>query len=275
MATVRLVCWDDAGTRAASHLLRTAGFHVVDGSLRGAGGIVGRVRDEDPDAVVIDLERMPSFGREVANVLRNSKSTRHLPIVFAGGAVEKVSRIKAELPDARFCEWAGAVAATHAAIKAPPLHPISPPPHMERFKGSSLPRKLDIKANTRAVIVSADDALRETIGELPEGALLRPRIDPTTTLALFVVRSLAELESAFALAQAKLSAAASLWIIHPKQSSQYRCDFNQNDVRSVGLAGGFVDYKVCAVDRDWSGLKFARKRAKAAGANAKRAAKRP
>jgi hypothetical protein len=273
MATVRLVCWDDAGTRAASHLLRTAGFHVVDGSLRGAGGIVGRVRDEGPDAVLIDLERMPSFGREVAIVLRNSKSTRHLPIVFAGGALEKVTRIKAELSDARFCDWASAVAATRAAIKAPPLHPISPPPHMDRFKGSSLPRKLDIRAETRAVIMSPDDDLREMIGDLPAGAVLQTRIDSTTTLALFVVRSRAEVENAFALAQAKLSATASLWIVHPKQSSQYRCNFNQNDVRTVGLAEGFVDYKVCAVDSDWSGLKFARKRSKAAETKPKCAGK--
>jgi hypothetical protein len=37
-------------------------------------------------------------------------------------------------------------------------------------------------------------------------------------------------------------------------------DFKQNDVRAAGLAAGLVDYKVCAVDADWSGLKFARKK---------------
>ena len=28
----------------------------------------------------------------------------------------------------------------------------------------------------------------------------------------------------------------------------------------INLAAGLVDYKVCAVDEDWSGLKFARKK---------------
>jgi 6-phosphofructokinase 1 len=42
---------------------------------------------------------------------------------------------------------------------------------------------------------------------------------------------------------------------------RYKVDFNQNDVRRAGLAAGLVDYKVCAVDSDWSGLKFARKQA--------------
>jgi hypothetical protein len=58
-----------------------------------------------------------------------------------------------------------------------------------------------------------------------------------------------------------LPAQASLWIVHPKQSSPLASDFNQDDVREVGLAQGFVDYKVCAVDKDWSALKFARRNA--------------
>jgi hypothetical protein len=49
-------------------------------------------------------------------------------------------------------------------------------------------------------------------------------------------------------------------MIYPKQAGQYKVDFNQNDVRRAGLAAGLVDYKVCAVDADWSGLKFTRKK---------------
>jgi hypothetical protein len=30
----------------------------------------------------------------------------------------------------------------------------------------------------------------------------------------------------------------------------------ENDVRAVGLAGGLVDNKVCAVDDVWSSLRF-------------------
>ncbi len=40
-------------------------------------------------------------------------------------------------------------------------------------------------------------------------------------------------------------------------------DFTEKDVRWVGLAHGLVDFKVCAVDADWSGPKFVwRKRAR-------------
>src|SRR5437870_10688499 len=81
-----------------------------------------------------------------------------------------------------------------------------------------------------------------------------------TKLALWFVRSRQELEMETELLSARLPEGASIWIIHPKKTGRYRVDFNQNDVRAAGLAAGLVDYKVCAVDEDWSGLKFARKK---------------
>jgi hypothetical protein len=51
-----------------------------------------------------------------------------------------------------------------------------------------------------------------------------------------------------------------VWIAFPKQTSRFRVDFNSNDVRSASLDVGLVDYKVCAIDADWSALKFARKK---------------
>ena len=47
-----------------------------------------------------------------------------------------------------------------------------------------------------------------------------------------------------------------LWVSWPKGSSKIVTDLNGNIVREFGLGGGLVDVKVCAVDDDWSGLKF-------------------
>ena len=60
--------------------------------------------------------------------------------------------------------------------------------------------------------------------------------------------------------RAPLAARRGLWIVWPKQSSPLAGDLNENHVRAAGLAVGLVDYKVCAVDADWSGLKFARRK---------------
>ena len=59
---------------------------------------------------------------------------------------------------------------------------------------------------------------------------------------------------------ARLPEAASFWIIYPKQKKRAKMSFNENNVRELGLAQGFVDYKVCSVDAAWSGLKFSRRR---------------
>ncbi|SMO65379.1 hypothetical protein [Gracilimonas mengyeensis] len=47
-----------------------------------------------------------------------------------------------------------------------------------------------------------------------------------------------------------------LWISWPQKASKVETDLNGNVVRETGLKHGLVDIKVCAVDENWSGLKF-------------------
>jgi len=64
------------------------------------------------------------------------------------------------------------------------------------------------------------------------------------------------LEKDFPQLKKSLSPKGMLWISWLKLSSQIESDLNENIVREVGLASGLVDVKVCAMDEDWSGLKF-------------------
>ena len=80
-------------------------------------------------------------------------------------------------------------------------------------------------------------------------------------LALWFVRSNRDLESAIG----RMSAAVpggGIWIIWPKKASGILTDVSEPVVRQAGLAHGLVDFKVCAVDATWSGLKFSRRRSK-------------
>src|ERR1700694_1631973 len=99
MSTVRLVCWNPELAEERARVLQHAGV-AVDASPLKPASVIGDFRASSPAAVLIDLDRLPSHGREVAAALRNSKWTRHVPIVFAGGVPEKVDRIRQELPDA-------------------------------------------------------------------------------------------------------------------------------------------------------------------------------
>jgi len=259
MLVVRLVCWKEDLARERSRVLKDAGI-PVDASPLKTGGIIGNFRASPPAAVLIDLDRLPSHGREVAVALRSSKSTRHIPIVFAGGLDEKVARIREELPDAFFTDWNQVARVLRKALKSVITAPVQPIPHMQRYAGSSLVKKLGFKPETKAALLGAPADFEETLGELPDGAELRDQMSNRTNLALWFVRSRQELEKDTELLSARLPESASIWIIHPKKTGRYRVDFNQNDVRAAGLAAGLVDYKVCAVDEDWSGLKFVRQK---------------
>ena len=152
------------------------------------------------------------------------------------------------------------------AIERAIAQPIPPRMHSRELPRASGPgaleRKLDIKPGMQFAIVSLSvdgSWLSELLTSIPDGAVVQRRLNASTTLALFVVSTRSELVHAFAQAGTSLPPKASLWIIHPKQTSLLAADFNQDGVREIGLSQGFVDYKVCAVDKDWSALKFARR----------------
>ena len=48
--------------------------------------------------------------------------------------------------------------------------------------------------------------------------------------------------------------------LRQQKTSPLAADHTGEDVRRVGLAAGLVDFKLCAVDEDWSGLAFVRRR---------------
>jgi hypothetical protein len=256
---IRLVCWNEDLARERARQLEQAGFEV-DASRLNPSGLIGHFRANPPQAVLIDLDRLPSQGAGVAGMLRQSKTTRHIPVVFAGGPADKVERIRGELPDALFTEWSKVAGALKKALRRPPVDPVRPTPHMQRYAGASLLRKLGFAPNMQAAILGAPDDFAEKVGALPDGFDAQSKIGPRTKLAVWFVRSRQELEAGVDYLCARLPEGSSVWIVHPKQSGRYQTDFNQNDVRAAGLAAGLVDYKVCAVDEDWSGLKFARKR---------------
>ena len=264
MPLVRLVCWKQDLASERVRLLEESGFHVDTSPWDSPGGFIGRLRANLPAAILIDLDRLPSHGREVAVTVRNSKVTRHIPIVFAGGPEEKVQRIRQELPDAQFTGWNRVARALKRALRNTPSDPIQPPAHMQRYAGSSLIKKLGFVPNMRAALLGPPEDFVEKLGELPEGIELQTRLTTHTKLAIWFVRSRQELEAETELLSVRLPMGSSVWIVHPKQSGRYRVDFNQNDVRAAGLSAGLVDYKVCAVDADWSGLKFTHKKTRSA-----------
>ena len=256
MQKVRLISWDETARTAQARVLKAAKI-PTDASPFQHGKLITKLRDSL--AVLIDLDHKPSHGHAIAVLMRSSKSARHVPIVFAGGVKEKVARIHREFPDAFYTEWQHVVATLKKALSNPPAVPVRPMSHMERYAGSTLTKKLGFKPNTKTALLNAPEGFEDQLGELPDGAELTTKMTAQIKMALWFVRSSQELQAEIDYLSARLPQGSSLWIIYPKQTSRFKVDFNQFDVRALALASGWVDYKICAVDSDWTGLKFARK----------------
>lgn len=133
------------------------------------GASLRRLREVPPDAVVIDLSRLSSQGGDLGVTLRKTRATRHLPLVFAAGAPEKVDRIRNLLPDAIYTGWDEIGAALSEAILNPLNNPVVPASVFARYAGVPLAKKLGIKENTVVALCAAPQGFEGVLGELPKG----------------------------------------------------------------------------------------------------------
>jgi hypothetical protein len=209
--------------------------------------------------VVIDLTRLPSQGRDVALGIRQHKPLRRVPLVFVEGDPEKVGRIKKLLPDAHYTSWHGIRGTLKRAIANPPEDPVIPESNLAGYSGTPLPKKLGIKVGNVVALVDAPEGFEETLGTGPDGTVIRRQTRGKRDLTIWFTRSRKVLDRR--IGKMAEIAGNNLWIAWPKKTSRLASDLTQADVRRVGLAIGLVDYKVCAIDETWSGLKFTRRKA--------------
>jgi hypothetical protein len=257
---ILLLHWNPKIWEENKRRLSAARDEIVAQSPQGLG-FLREVRRDPPGVVVIDLDRLPSVGREVALALRMSKATRYVPIVFAGGETDKVARVREQLQDAFYTSWDSIRDALKRAVVTADAEPIVPRSIFDTYSSVPLQKKLGIKENSTVAMIDAPAEMAATVGDLPDGASWREKIDRECDLIMWFVRSADELDRkigrmAFSVGE------RSIWIVWPKKTSKIVSDLSQNTVRRVGLASGLVDYKVCAIDANWSGLLFRQRKGK-------------
>lgn len=128
------------------------------------------------------------------------------------------------------------------------------------YSGTPLPKKLGIKAGQTVLLLGAPDGFESTLGSLPEDVRLVSRSARPVELVILFAKSRADLAKCFPASVKAMAEGGGLWISWPKKASGVLTDLTENDVRGTGLKSGLVDYKICAIDETWSGLKFARRR---------------
>ena len=127
------------------------------------------------------------------------------------------------------------------------------------YSGTPLARKLGIKPGSRVAIVHAP------VGFMIAGTdgasidtTVRTQSPSYDVVVLFCVDSTTA-QRDFARHAGVLVDNGGLWVAWPKRASGVPTDLDDAVVRALGLDGGLVDVKVCAIDATWSGLKFVRR----------------
>jgi CheY-like chemotaxis protein len=257
MQRVRLFHWKAAEASSLVDLLHSKGF-VVDYAGESANGNFRSLRETPPIAAIIDLTRLPSHGRYVAAAIRGTKSTRHIPIVFLDGEAEKVERLRGEIPDAVFTSRAR-LASVLKGVK-PVANPVVPPRMMDSYAGRTAAEKLGIRKASRVALLDPPPDYGRALGKLPEGTSLEEDPDEILPVTLWFTHSsddyLARLPG-----MRPLAAKSKLWVLWRKQSTRQRdsridAGLTQPFIRESALALGLVDYKICSVNEEWSGLLF-------------------
>ncbi len=261
MPRVVLIHWNAAEGGHCAELLRKAGYEVRLCTKVEGPATLRALAADPPEVFVIDLTRSPLQGRVIAVAIRQKKTLRRVPLLFVSGDPEKVARIRETIPDGFFADWTRVKTAVRTAIKNAPADPVVPDT-MAGYSGTPLTTKLGVKAGSAVALLGAPGGFLSVLGELPEGARVVTQARGRSDLVLLFVKSQAEMRRRFPAAARLLGERGSIWICWPKKASGVDTDVTEPVVRLFGLDAGFVDYKICAVDRTWSGLLFTRRRKK-------------
>ena len=89
MKLVRLIHWKPEEVEQREKILRAAGYKV-DSKVEGGSKICKEITEVPPAAIVIDLSRLPSQGRDFGLMVRKRKGSRNVPLVFVDGDPAKV-----------------------------------------------------------------------------------------------------------------------------------------------------------------------------------------
>jgi hypothetical protein len=254
MARIMLIHWKAEELPERVARLESAGYQVETPHPQGAA-FLRELAENPPATLVIDLTRLPSHGRDYGILLRQRKGTRRIPLVFVGGAPDKVDRLKGLLPDAVYTAWEDIGTAVGAAIAGPPADPVVPASVFEAYKDKQLVEKLGIKPGFQVALYHPPEGFKQVLGKLPKGVVLLEGGGGDRDLSLWFARSVEELEQDIS-AMAERAGSKPMWIAWPKKSSKLATDLTQQIVREAGLASGLVDYKICTIDATWSGLLF-------------------
>ncbi len=132
------------------------------------------------------------------------------------------------------------------------------PAQTHGYSGKPLYQKLGLKPGMTCLAIKPPDHYSDLV-EGAEGVRFLKRAAPADLVHIFCRRQ-HDVAPLFARALAAVTEGGMIWVSWPKKSSALYVDLTEQDFRDHVLPLGWVDVKVCAVDADWSGLKFLKRK---------------
>jgi hypothetical protein len=124
------------------------------------------------------------------------------------------------------------------------------------YSATPLIKKLGLKPGQRTIFINPPEHYFSLLGDLPVLEMVSIRQEGSADFIHLFCTRLSELELHFSELKSALKKDGMFWVSWPKRSSSLNSELDGNIVRRHGLMNGLVDVKVCAIDEDWSGLKF-------------------
>ena len=131
-------------------------------------------------------------------------------------------------------------------------------PKTHGYSGKPLSAKLGLKPGDVCLLVRAPTHYHELLKDASELRFANRKCNADVVHVFCYKR--ADLKSHFERALASIRPGGMIWVSWPKKSSKLFKDLTEQDLRDHVLPQGWVDVKVCAVDEDWSALKFLRRK---------------
>jgi hypothetical protein len=127
---------------------------------------------------------------------------------------------------------------------------------MAGTSGKPVVEKLGIKPGFCIFTAGAPAAYHGIVGRLPANVTIVPRLKASLDMVHVFATEAAGLAAKLRRYRTAIAPDGMVWVSWPKKSSGIVSDLSDVVVRQIALPLGLVDIKVCAIDENWSGLKF-------------------
>lgn len=127
------------------------------------------------------------------------------------------------------------------------------------YSGTPLVKKLGFKPGMRVLVRNGPPQYSQLLAEAKDVAFVTQADDLVDAAHVFLLAPdniAAQARDAIS----QLKPGGMLWLSWAKKSSPLHAGVTEDALRTHVLPTGWVDVKVCAVDADWSGLKFLKRK---------------